>query len=292
MNHTPRKISRDFILENYDVVLLDAFGVLMDIQGALPGAVEFIDDLNASEKPYFIVSNSTLYNAEQNQANYLRRGLKIPSEKILTSGVLLPKWLQAQGYAGQRFVVLGPELTKDLVRSGGVIVTDDNADDVDGIILGHQSGFDFVSGIDHAITLVFRSLEKGKQLPVILPNPDLIYPQDHDRYGITAGSLGLLLTEAVKLRFPEVDFQILSLGKPFTPLFEEARARVPVGSRMIMVGDQLHTDIQGARDACIDSVLIGTGITKLATAHYSSGLVPTYVMDNFLSVPTSEMNSL
>ena len=288
MNDASRKTSTEFLLAHYEVLLIDAFGVLMDTQGALPGAVAFINELNRSEKPYFILSNSSLYNAQQNQANYLRRGLEISKERIITSGALLPKWMRAQNLTGKRFLVLGPEPTKNLIRDGGGFITDDRAEDVDVIVLGHQSGFDFVDGMDHAITLVFRSIESGKALPVILPNPDVIYPKEKDCYGITAGSLGLILREAVNLRFPQSSFQINCLGKPYPALFEEARSRVPAQSRMVMIGDQLHTDIKGAQDFGIDSVLIGTGVTKIASSVFEGAIVPTYVMDTLLSIAAPE----
>ena len=40
------------------VQLLDAYGELVRGGGALPGAVEFIEWLNRSGKPYFILTNN------------------------------------------------------------------------------------------------------------------------------------------------------------------------------------------------------------------------------------------
>ena len=48
---------------------------------------------------------------------------------------------------------------------------------------------------------------------------------------------------------------------------------------MVMIGDQLHTDIQGAKNFGIDSVLMQTGISSLHS-EIPQNLVPTYRMKN------------
>ena len=52
-------------------------------------------------------------------------------------------------------------------------------------------------------------------------------------------------------------------GKPQPPLFEESVRRVG-GERPLVVGDRLDTDIEGAVNAGLDSLLVLTGVTGLA----------------------------
>ena len=54
-------------------------------------------------------------------------------------------------------------------------------------------------------------------------------------------------------------------GKPARPLLDETVRRVG-GDRPLMVGDRLDTDIEGAHEAGIDSLLVLTGVTGLAGA--------------------------
>ena len=66
-------------------------------------------------------------------------------------------------------------------------------------------------------------------------------------------------------------------GKPKPPLFEETLRRVG-GSRPLVVGDRLDTDIEGANATGYDSLLVMTGVTDLE--HLVSArpeLRPTYV---------------
>lgn len=289
MSDAPKKISTEFLLANYEVILLDAFGVLMDSDSALPGAVDFINLLNHIKKPYYILSNGSLYTAEQNEVNYGRRGLKIPKERIISSASMLGKWVSKHQFQNKRFLVLGPEPTKNLVRNAGGLVTENEDTKPDIIVLGDQTGYDFVSGIEHVITLVLRSIESAQPITVLVTNPDVIFPKSKNTYGITAGSLALLLTRAVELRFPKFNFAIHYLGKPYSALFEEARSRESSG-RMVMIGDQIETDIRGARNFGIDSVLIGTGVSKISEMDFDGDILPTYLLENFLDLQTKDLS--
>ncbi|MFC6345487.1 HAD-IIA family hydrolase, partial [Nocardioides hankookensis] len=69
----------------------------------------------------------------------------------------------------------------------------------------------------------------------------------------------------------------LVAGKPERPLLDETIRRVG-GQRPLMVGDRLDTDIEGARRADLDSLLVLTGVTGLAELVAAQEEVrPTYV---------------
>ncbi len=66
-------------------------------------------------------------------------------------------------------------------------------------------------------------------------------------------------------------------GKPERPLFDETVRRVG-GDRPLMVGDRLDTDIAGAVNAGIDSLLVLTGVTGLSElVRARPGERPTYL---------------
>lgn len=66
----------------------------------------------------------------------------------------------------------------------------------------------------------------------------------------------------------------ISVERLHAPIFEEAVRRI--GSRRVaMVGDQLATDILGARRCGIDAVLVGTG---LACAAAGADEVPNFFL--------------
>ena len=51
------KITMETLIERYDILLFDAYGVLVHSTGALPGAIELIDRLNQIGKTYYILTN-------------------------------------------------------------------------------------------------------------------------------------------------------------------------------------------------------------------------------------------
>lgn len=262
------------LLDRYDAILLDAYGVLVNLDGALPGAARSIDELNRRGKAYWLVSNTAARLPESAAARYQGFGLAIPAERILSSGMLLTPYFANHDLVGKRIRLLGPA---DSVRyaelAGGVVVG--AGQDFDVLVLADQAGFDFVSAVDEVLSTLFRKLDAGQHVTMILPNPDLVYPTAQG-CGITSGAVALMLEAALQRRYPDrADLRFIGLGKPHPDLFEEAMRRA--GSRnVLMVGDQLETDILGANRVGIDSALVPGGIT--GDRFESEDARPTYVL--------------
>ncbi len=51
------EVPAEVLVERYQALFLDAYGVLVHQTGPLPGARGFIEHLNAVAKPYWILSN-------------------------------------------------------------------------------------------------------------------------------------------------------------------------------------------------------------------------------------------
>jgi HAD superfamily hydrolase (TIGR01459 family) len=262
------------LLDRYDAILLDAYGVLVNLDGALPGAAGWIDELNRRGKPYWLVSNTAARLPESAAVRYQGFGLAIPAEHILSSGMLLTPYFARHDLVGRRIRLLGPA---DSVRyaelAGGVVV--DAGEDFDALVVADQAGFDFVAAVDEVLSRLFMKIDAGQSAPLILPNPDLVYPTAQG-CGITSGAVALMIEAALQRRYPDrTDLRFVGLGKPHPDLFEEAIRRV--GSRnVLMVGDQLETDILGANRVGIDSALVPGGIT--GNRYGSADARPTYVL--------------
>ncbi|WP_201244144.1 HAD-IA family hydrolase [Halochromatium salexigens] len=106
--------------------------------------------------------------------------------------------------------------------------------------------------------------------------PDLVYPVAPGRIGLTAGALAAMLEAIIRERWPDQGIGFVRLGKPAPALFKIARRQLGV-TRLVMLGDQLATDIAGARAAGIDAVLVGTGLTP-ASGRAGTAVRPTWVL--------------
>ena len=264
------------LIARYPVILFDSFGVLASSNAVLPGAVELIANLNAIAKTYFVLTNDASALPESRSENYAKLALNIKPEQIITSGGLLSRYFADEHLQGLRCVILGPEDSVRYVQIAGGEVVPIGAD-FDAVVIGDQSGFPFLETMDQVMTDLFRKTDKGENVRLILPNPDLIYP-DGDGFGFASASIAMRLESALKLRYPERDdLHFIRLGKPHEAIFAEALRRS--GTRdMVMIGDQLETDIKGANDFGLDSVLVGTGISALDLSWAPESMRPTYTL--------------
>jgi len=270
------------LLRRYDVLLFDAYGVLVHSAGALPGAAELVDRLNTAAKPYYILTNDASKLPATAAARYQGYGLAIDAERIITSGLLLEHHFAAYHLAGTRCVVLGTEDSRRYVSgAGGEIV--DSREPFDVLVVADEFGYPFLETVDQALSGLFRAIDRQHAIHLVLPNPDLIYPAP-DGFGIAAGSIALVFEAALRLRYPHrSDLRFTRLGKPHAAIFAEALRRA--GTRnMVMVGDQLEADIGGAHDFGLDAVLVDTGInTSSLTAAAPARLHPTYLLRSLLA---------
>ena len=177
--------------------------------------------------------------------------------RIITSGSLLTRHFEESGLTGSRCVVLG---TDDSVRyvdaAGGDVVS--YSQEFETLILGDQSWPHFLETANGVLTALFSKIDRGQSVNLVLPNPDLIYP-DGDGFGFASGTAAMMFESALALRYPgRSDLRFTRLGKPHAAMFEEALRRSGTMD-MVMIGDTPDTDIRGANDFGIASALVETG---------------------------------
>ncbi len=280
-NRQPAKAalsSIGLLIDQYPVLLFDAYGVLVDKTGALAGARELITHLNVSAKPYYVLTNSASRLPADMATGFRAFGLEIRAERIITSGMLLESYFFAHALVGKECVVLGTEQSREYIMlAGGKPVP--AGEDAEVVVIADQAGFPFVETVDAALSGILRRLDAGRNVHLLLCNPDLVYPFSPGRYGITAGSVAAMVEAVLHERYPDRNLAFVRLGKPYSPIFEEAVRRAGPG-QMILFGDQLQTDILGARRFGIDSALVLAGLTPEASGDWPEDMTPNYVLES------------
>jgi HAD superfamily hydrolase (TIGR01450 family) len=282
MSEAIPRIAVDRLIERYDAILLDAYGVLIAHDGALPGAGELIRELNAREKPYLILTNDASRSPATSSRRYASMGVGIPPDRILSSGLLIAPYFEENGLRGLRTVVLGPPESHDMVRdAGGEVVPLDARTDAEVLVVCDEAGFPFLETLDRALSFLVRRFDRGQATRLIVANPDLVYPASPGRYGFTGGALALLLERGLASRYPGSDLRFDPLGKPHPRMFAEGVRRL--GTRhAVMIGDQLGTDIAGAIGFGLDAALVTSG---LARGLDGASCLPTYLLEPFPNQP-------
>jgi HAD superfamily hydrolase (TIGR01450 family) len=252
--------------------------VLVNAAGALPGAASFLRRLAQAGKPYLIVSNDASRLPATTVARYQHFGLPIGVDRILTSGMLLRDHFAAASLVGAATIVLGSQDSAHYVREAGGVVVEPRDDQATVVVVADDDGYPLLETVNDVVTVLLRRLGRGQRTHLVLPNPDLIFPRRADTFGITAGAIAAMLEAVLRLRDRAGTHRFVPLGKPHAPMFEAAVRRLGLDRRrLVMIGDQLGTDILGAQRAGIDSVLVETGVARLADLA-TSEVRPTFTL--------------
>ncbi|MCB0908900.1 MAG: HAD hydrolase-like protein, partial [Nocardioidaceae bacterium] len=196
--------------------------------------------------------------------NLVRLGVQAWEDDIVTSAQAAARVLAAKLPPESRVLMLGADgLARALVEEALVPVRDSrDADEVLAVVTGY--GPDVVwRDVMRAAVLIRGGLWW------VASNTDMTLPTS---FGVAPGH-GTMVR--MLQQFSGVDPEVA--GKPARPLFDETLRRVG-GRRPLMVGDRLDTDIEGAHDAEVDSLLVMTGVTGLPELVAAPpGLRPTYL---------------
>jgi HAD superfamily hydrolase (TIGR01450 family) len=266
------------LLDRYEGVLLDIYGVILDASGLLPGAADLIRELARRDKPYAFVTNDASRSTATYAARLASLGLDVAPERFVTSGSLLPGYIHATNLVGARIGVLGTEDSMAFVRAGGgVVVPIVQGCELDALAVCDDAGFAFLDGLEWALSAVVRAVDAGRRPALVLPNPDLVYPKGGGELGFTAGTMALMIEAALARRFPAEKLAFEHLGKPQPNLFVHAATQLGLApQQLVMIGDQLETDIAGARAAGCHAALLHGHVSRWNDA---ATVEPTWLLD-------------
>jgi HAD superfamily hydrolase (TIGR01450 family) len=233
----------------YDTALLDLDGVVYIGDDAVPGV---ISALNQAHDEFGMTLTCVTNNASrspQRVAQHLQQlGLQVTAEDVVTSAQAGAAELAKLIPQGANVFVLG---SKDLAREVelvGLIPSHDVSQTYDAMIQGYWPDMPF-----RILEFAASVLRTG--VPWVATNMDMTIPTPT---GVAPGN-GTVITalgETVN-RIPT-----LVAGKPETPLMQQSIDRTNA-KRPLVVGDRLDTDIHGANNVGIDSLLVLSGVTTI-----------------------------
>ena len=258
---------------DFDVFLLDAFGVLNIGEAVVPGAPERVRDLQALGKTVKVLSNSGGYPKRLLLERWDRLGYDIAPSDILCSREVLLRTLETR--PARKFGLLASQRfgLEELEHLNADFLCEDPAtyDATEEFLF-----FGSAEWTEQRQFLLEASLAADPR-PVLVANPDIVAPREG---GLSRelGHFAHRLADATGIT-PEF------FGKPFSHIFEMSLADLPFTpdrSRILMVGDTLQTDILGGAAAGLKTALI-TGHGSLENMDVSqaiarSGITPDYIL--------------
>lgn len=264
------------LLDRYDGFLLDAYGVLVDGNGPLPDAAAFVRSLAESGKAKLLLSNDASRTLGQIHDRLQGFGIDLGPAEILSSGMMIKPWTQRRGFAGAEAIVLGPEGSQQLAAEAGLRSVSPDETEARVVLVCDEAGFPFVETIEAVLGTLITRTESGRPTALVLPNPDVLYPKAGRAVGLTGGAVACVIERGLQARFGPDAPVFERLGKPHAPIFEAAMQRVE--GRLLMVGDQMETDVAGAYAAGIDVALVETGVGRRPPP--DAPVHPTWVLES------------
>ncbi|RYZ98144.1 MAG: TIGR01459 family HAD-type hydrolase [Sphingobacteriaceae bacterium] len=270
------------IIDRYEVVFFDAFGVLKNYKGLLPGIEKTFKYLEQQGKEYYIVTNDASRSPMQLAESYHRSGLTlIDPERIVSSGMLAKEYLDLKVKDGIVAFLGTPESAHYIENERWQTlpiseVNSTNIDKVNALVFMDDEGFDWFDDINKTVNLL-----RKRTIPAIVANTDYAYPLSVNDVSVAIGSIANMVENIVGKEF-------IRFGKPDSQMFMFAydliRDRRPISKKdIVMVGDTLFTDIIGGNKFGLDTVLVLSGNTLPEDAEaniHSTGIVPTFICES------------
>ncbi|AYF28295.1 HAD family hydrolase [Micromonospora tulbaghiae] len=237
------------LVEAYSLVVFDLDGVIYLIDRPIPGAVEAVGRLHAEGRAVAYATNNA--SRRSSEVADLLTGMGVPAQpaEVLTSAAATAELLRDRLPEGAAVLVVGAEALRAELRAVGLrpVSTADEEPTAVAQGYGPQVGWS---------DLAEASLAVRAGAPWYATNTDRTLPSPRGPLPGN-GSLVAVLRTALG-RDPDV-----VVGKPEPALFTTAARRAGTG-RTLVVGDRLDTDIEGARRAGLDSLLVLTGVSDAA----------------------------
>ncbi|MCE3255453.1 MAG: hydrolase [Rickettsiaceae bacterium] len=249
------------IAENYDYFIFDIWGVIHDGSAAYPEVLERIKYLRKLGKKICFLSNAP------------RRAKKVAKlltnfgidetlyDFIITSGEATYLYLE-KNYGknlaeihkenstnNYQYYYIGPKKDADLLDGLGYHETADAS----------AADFAVATGFDDGNYDIAEKLPQLKEalknnLTMICVNPDLIVVKQSGEEFLCAGILAL--------EYQKLGGKVVYFGKPHQMVYDQVLQLFSTTdkSKVLAIGDGIETDILGANNQGIDSVLVAGGI--------------------------------
>ncbi|MGW0647100.1 HAD-IIA family hydrolase [Streptomyces badius] len=237
------------LIEAYDTALLDLDGVVYAGGEAIVHAVESLAAARAGGMHLAYVTNNALRTPDAVAEHLTELGVPAEPSDVITSAQAVARLVADQLPPGARVLAIGGEGLRVALRERGLEPVESAEDDPAAVVQGY-GGPDMAWGRFAEASYAIR-----RGLPWFASNTDLTIPSAR---GIAPGNGAAV--EVVRIATgaePQV------AGKPLPPMHRETVLRTGA-KRPIVVGDRLDTDIEGAFNGGVDSLLVLTGVTDAA----------------------------
>lgn len=254
-------INKNTVLDNVGGLIIDMDGVLWHGKQAMEGLEAFFELLRGRQLPFVLATNNASLTQQQYIEKLKEMGVSVTAEEVLTSSMATATFLKENLPADKKRVfVIGEEGLKKPLQDHGFVLTDLYQVDQPGKGITGEGADIVVSGLDRTLSwdkLATATLNIRAGAAFYATNADTTLPTE---LGEVMGNGGVLaaLEAATGVR-------PVCIGKPEPILYQQALKILGTDeANTIAIGDRLNTDILGAVNAGIRSIMVLTGVSTEA----------------------------
>ncbi len=250
-------------------ILFDMDGVLYNSEEIIQGAAEVVAWVQARNIPHLFVTNTTSRGRGALVEKLERFGIRTNQSQILTPCTTAANWLcaHAGGYAAL-FVA-----AKARVEFQGVACLSEEA----------ETGAEYVVIGDLGDAWNFRILNRAFRLLHSDPEATLI-ALGMTKFWLAHDGLRLDVAPFIAALEHATGRKALVFGKPDRRFFHAAVERLGLPAHEIMmIGDGIETDVEGAQEAGLKGALVRTG--KFQDSDLQGRVIPDTVLDSIADLP-------
>lgn len=240
------------LVSDYDAYIVDLWGVLHNGREAFPEAILALAELKLLKKKIILLSNSPR-RVESSVLRLTELGI-LPEfyDLLYTSGedcfqaLEMPtnEWYRQ---LGTKYFLLGPNKDKSMAQELSRTNVD-SLDDADFVLVTGTNGWE--TDLNAYIPLLEKA--RKKNLPMVCANPDLT---------VFFESELVLCAGAIAQAYEEMGGDVRYHGKPYSDIYTAILKEINIPqARILAIGDSLRTDIKGAVQMKIDTLLVLSGI--------------------------------
>ena len=228
------------IVDLYDCFIIDLWGVMHNGIKLHKDAMQVVENLQKYKKRFIFLSNAP---RPKNDVIRFLKNLNMDEKylkNVLTSGEAAIKFLKKEKF-GKKFYHLGPDRDQSLfVFNKKKQTTIENCDFIlcTGLFDEYEDDLNFYK------SLLSRYISKT----FICTNPDLIVHRGKNKE-FCAGTIAEI--------FKNLGGKVTYFGKPYEEIY---KIFLKKNEKSLVIGDNLRTDIKGANNLGLDSILILNGV--------------------------------
>lgn len=232
--------------QEYDTALLDLDGVVYVGPDAVPHAADALRAARDHGMRLAYTTNNASRTPAMVAGHLADLGVPAEAEDVVTSAQAAARLVAERVPEGAAVLVVGGAGLLEAVRERGLRPVASLDDGPAAVVQGYDASVGWKQLAEAAY-----AVQAG--LPWVASNTDLTIPTGRG----TAPGNGTLVA-AVRAA---VDVDPVVAGKPLPPMHRETVLRTGA-KRPLVVGDRLDTDIEGAHNGEVDSLLVFTGVSR------------------------------